>query len=252
MNMASGQTFFPGHEDIDKTHVPSSDGTHCTKCKMDLRGRGDLRISHDDSPEWATLRRKNQLTDRMKKETNQMTQANLLRALKQLYPNGPSSVPSVPAAVAHAEEKLKGHLTVGQDLQAYEMRIQGSAQLLPRAPAQGVSASFDQAAARAGQAQQAREQQMAQDIAQKMGALTPGQRQAARQNAEKALAIALFHTDPRIHAHLLMDAANDDPDTMDQALAHAWRNDLNTWRTQAVERAAKMVAIMDGLGKASL
>jgi len=195
----SSQTFFPGHEDIDKSHSGSADGTHCTKCRMDLRGRGDLRIAQDDTGAHKVLRRENQLKDRIKRETNQMTQANLLRALKQLYPGARPGPPPPPV-----EEKPKGHPVVGENLSAL-----------------------------------------------KTGALTPGQRQTARQNAEKALAVALFHTDPRIHAHLLMDAANDDPDTMDQALAHAWRNDLNTWRTQAVERAAKMVAVMDGLGEAS-
>ncbi len=49
MTMMAGQTFFPGHEDIDKTHSGSADGSHCTKCKMDLRGRGDLRIAQDDT-----------------------------------------------------------------------------------------------------------------------------------------------------------------------------------------------------------
>jgi len=214
MTMAAGQSFFPGHEDIDKVHVASPDATYCTKCKMDLRGRGDLRIASDDAEEYKVLRRKNQLTDRMKKETSPMTQGNLLRALKQLYPGGPSSAPSVPSAIAQAES--------GQD------------------------------AMRAMQAKLAAEQAMNQGIAQKMRALTPGQREAARQNAQKALAIALFHTDPRIHAHLLMDPANDVPETMDIALVTAWRTDLSGWRTQATERAAKVVAIMDGLGKASL
>lgn len=245
MNMPAGaQTFFPGHEDGDKVHVPSTDGTpRCGKCKMDLMGRGDLRISADNEPVWATLRRKNQLTARLKSETNQMTQQNLVRALKQLYPS----------AGADLEEKLKAG-------EAYEGRVQGYGQA-QMGPPKGISIPFDQAQM-ARQAQsprdalrakvEAAEAAMTQGIAQKMGALTPGQRQAARQNAEKALAIALFHTDPRIHAHLLLDAANDEPAAMNDAMANVWNNDVNQWRTQAIERAARMVAIMDGPGKASL
>ncbi len=210
----------------------------------------------------------------MKRETNQMTQQNLLRALKQLYPGAATAV----------EEKLKGHIAIPVPPDdAYEGRVQGYGQMLtygpgqkppevvqmndgsikilsdPNHPPQGISTPFDgrlrpqkettqQVMERQRKAIEEADARMAQGIAQKTGALTPGQRQAARQNAEKALAIALFHTDPRIHAHLLMDAANDVPETMDIALVTAWRTDLNGWRTQATERAEKMVAIMDGLG----
>ena len=231
MNMSSSQTFFPGHEDIDKVHVPSSDGTYCTKCKMDLRGRGDLRIVSDDTEEYKVLRRKNHI----KRETDQMTQQSLLRAMKQLYQPPPQQGSM---AALQAKVEARGSMAA----------LQQSAQQDSMAALHAIEA--EQSLLRAKFAEERRfaaENSMNQGIARKMGELTPGQREAARQNAEKALAIALFHTDPRIHAHLLMDAANDERDMMEAALAKAWREDLQQWRTQAVERAARMVAIMDGL-----
>lgn len=246
MTMQAGQSFFPGHEDIDKVHVASPDAAYCTKCKMDLRGRGDLRIAADDAEEYKVLRRKNQLTDRIKKETNQMTQQNLLRALKQLYPG----------ATQQVEERLERILTVDE---AHEGRMQGYGQAQTGSGIQGISQQYGgqgshkpQSGLDAMRTKLAADLAMNQGIDQKMGALTPGQRQTARQNAEKALAIALFHTEPRLHSHLLLNPANDESDVMDAAMAKAWRDDLNQWRTQAIERAGRMVAIMDGLGKASL
>jgi len=241
----SSQTFFPGHEDIDKSHSGSLDGTHCTKCKMDLRGRGDLLIAQDDTEQHWKLRRANYLKDRMKKETNPMTQANLLRALKQLYPGGPSTAPSVPSAIAQARQMRPMRPT--QEISIpFDVRLEGNQmqdvvrqqQMMREQVMRLKSEAADQA--------------MAQDVAQKMGALTPGQRQAARRNAEKAIAIALFHTDPRIHAHLLLDPMNDEPDHQNEAMTNLWNTDAMKWRTQAIERASKMIAIMDGLGKASL
>lgn len=82
-----------------------------------------------------------------------------------------------------------------------------------------------------------------------LGTMDPSQLAKARESAVKAMAIAVYHTDPRVHGLLLMDAKNDDPATMDRSMKDLWDSDINGWRSQAVDRANKMATIMDGIAR---
>lgn len=75
-------------------------------------------------------------------------------------------------------------------------------------------------------------------------ALTPDQVALARKRAEQSIAIALFHTDPRVHAWLLLDPKNDHPPELERAMQNLWQNNAHGWRADAEQRATKMIGII--------
>lgn len=173
---ATGRSFFPGHEDGEKTHTPGAQNW-CVRCGIDLNGRTDLRFEADPPPPGSLAA--------LKLKAQQHAQQAM--ASSPLLDNRYNTVTETADAAQVSDSKVRNAIR---------------------------------------------------------SALTDQQIETVKVRTEQTIAIALFHTDPRVHAFLLIDPKNDDVCVMQKAMAVLWKENTHGWRKDAEARAAKMVEII--------